>query len=183
MIKNEMNFKEHITFGIVIGIILSIIFLLYEGLSLMFAFPLFLAIIGSVLPDIDHHASIPFRGLKIFVFILGFLGIFIFLTEHSEFLNPIIEKISEILPVSDNVISVFIIFTASLVAGILLVKILKILKPPHRGITHKKKFGFFIAFLLFLFFYFKFSLNFSALCALSFLAGFLSHLALDKILF
>ncbi len=181
-----MNFKQHIAFGIVIGVIFSLIFLLYEGLSWLFVFPLLLAILGSVLPDIDHHASIPFRTLKIFVFILSFSAIFILIAGHSEILKPATEKISEIFPVNVNseTIKFFITILIALTAGILSVIILKIIKPSHRGVTHKKMFGIFITFLLFLFFYFTFSYqNFSVISAISFLTGFFSHLASDKILF
>ncbi|CEG12673.1 membrane hypothetical protein [groundwater metagenome] len=180
-----MNFKQHIAFGIVTGIAFSLIFLLYEGLSWLFVFPLLLAILGSVLPDIDHHASIPFRTLKIFVFILSFSAIFILIAGHSEILKPATEKISEIFPdLPTEIIKFSQIALISLAIGIPAVIILKIIKPPHRGVTHKKMFGIFIAFLLFFFFYFTFSYqNFSVISALSFLTGFFSHLASDKILF
>ncbi len=180
-----MNFKQHIAFGIVTGIAFSLIFLLYEGLSWLFVFPLLLAILGSVLPDIDHHASIPFKTLKIFVFILSFSAIFILIAGHSEILKPATEKISEIFPdLPTEIIKFSQIALISLAIGIPAVIILKIIKPPHRGVTHKKMFGIFIAFLLFFFFYFTFSYqNFSVISALSFLTGFFSHLASDKILF
>ncbi|PKP60696.1 MAG: hypothetical protein CVT88_02350 [Candidatus Altiarchaeales archaeon HGW-Altiarchaeales-1] len=181
-----MNFKQHITFGIVIGVGFSLIFLLYEGLSWLFIFPLLLAIFGSVLPDIDHHASIPFRTLKMLVFLFFFFSCLGIMSGHGEILNTITEKIFEIFPVSvsSGTIKFFIVILIAITVGILSVILLKIIKPAHRGITHKKMFGIFIGFLLFLFFYFVFSYqNFSVITTLSFIMGFFSHLALDKILF
>jgi len=163
-----MNFKEHIAFGIITGIVFSIIFLFYEGTSYLFMFPLFLAIFGSVLPDIDHHKSTPFKTLKILVFLLSFFGSFAFIISHTEI----------------KFMTILITISAAIVSGILAVIILKTLKPAHRGITHKKTFGISIGFLLFLFFYLTFhQINFSIISAISFITGFFSHLALDKILF
>jgi len=190
-----MNFKQHIFFGIVIGVSISTVFLLYNGLSWLFVFPLLLAILGSVLPDIDHHASIPFRILKLLTFLFFFFGSFALSNEnsdYSEILNTVTENLtkcfSAIFPASvdSSVIKFFINILTAIIVGILSVIILKIIKPSHRGITHKKMFGLLSGFLLFLFFYFGFlpqNQNFSILSSVSFILGFFSHLALDKILF
>lgn len=180
-----MNFKQHITFGIVIGVGFSLIFLHYEGLSWLFIFPLLLAILGSVLPDIDHHASVPFKILKILVFLLFFFCCLGTVIEHDEILNTITKDLSTIFPinVSSETIKFFASILIALTAGILSVILLKISKPAHRGVTHKKMFGISLGFLLFLFFYLVFShQNFSIITTLSFITGFFSHLALDKIL-
>jgi len=181
-----MNFREHFLFGTCIGIAFSVVLLFYEGFSLLIFLPLLSAILGSVLPDIDHHASIPFRTLKILVFLFFFFGCLGVMIEHIEILNAIIEYLFTIFPVnvSSEVIKFFIAVLIAVTAGILSVVTLKIIKPAHRGITHKKIFGMLAGFLLFLLFYYIFSnQNFSVITAISFITGFFSHLALDKFLF
>ncbi|OQX21790.1 MAG: hypothetical protein BWK75_02330 [Candidatus Altiarchaeales archaeon A3] len=181
-----MNFREHFLFGVCIGIAFSVVFLFYEEFSLLIFLPLLLAILGSVLPDIDHHASIPFRTLKGIIFLFFFLSSLALIIEYSEILNQITESFSAIFPVnvSSEIIKFFIVILIAITVGILSVIMLKIIKPAHRGITHKKTTGIFIGFLLFLFFYFLVqNQNFSVITAISFIIGFFSHLALDKILF
>lgn len=86
--------------------------------------------------------------------------------------------------IEPEIIKISIFFLISLGAGILSVTIIKILRPKHRGITHKKITGIAIGLFLFLFVYITTqNENFAAIMSLSFIAGFFSHLILDNIFF
>jgi len=74
------SFKSHIAFGILTALVLSVVLFLFAWVSGIFALLVFiLAIIGSMLPDIDSDTGVPVKILFSALAVTGLVVPFIYL--------------------------------------------------------------------------------------------------------
>lgn len=190
------NFDEHVQYGV--GAHVAAIFGVTTA-ALTTAFPVELAaltvlsfpltMIGATLPDIDHHASKPNKIFRKFLFILGtliggYLGGALIIPELLQLFAESNIPVSTRLP-----LATVAVVAGSLVAGLGTEHGYKIVRPRHRGITHRAPFGFGISLILSLLTWglleamaLSFATSGGLLVGALFLTGFFSHLACDGVL-
>jgi hypothetical protein len=144
------GFEEHLSSGRQVGVILgAIVFILgiSEGfefwpLIALSVFVVLSSIVGSILPDIDHHASIPRRRLGELAALLIFLIALIIVLDFIEIL-------ASSFTLLDNFFGLGLLFAIIICARIMSStgRIGELFDSliTHRGITHTTLFAFVIA--------------------------------------
>lgn len=148
------NFEEHLQYGI-LSVILTFLLVFAIGYAFVwpyqFAFGLLpiaigFTIFGSLLPDIDHHNSRPYKTVQtvipvtIGVISLGFLWLYF---------PEINQQLYKIWNPNRQLVALFGFILA--ISSVPLTKLfIEYLRPPHRGITHTLTFTVSIAILTFI---------------------------------
>lgn len=189
------NFDEHIEYGL-LGSFVMIFVLIAAGyisnmpfqivtifLPLVFG----ITVIGSLLPDIDHHNSYPFQILLRLVPMAVTVSIlFVYFYIHTTVFSIVTEYI--IIP---EFVFVLFVFTLSLGIFMCIRALLKMFRPKHRGITHQLEFAIVLSVLFGVFVYqilqfqaFQFTEQIFGASVLSFalLIGIGSHLYCDEMI-
>lgn len=191
------NFNDHLKAGIISYILLIPIAvsvtILHDKVPLGTAFISLgvgpIVVIGALFPDVDHHASHPHRAFKKFTSIVASLGSIILVYYNYAVLQSMLTNFVQ------NNITMYIAIGSVILAIITYVgtsKLISILKPKHRGVTHRFITGIVFAVLLAGLVYSVCVLEFgstplvfacSAMTGIGFMFGFSSHLYVDGILF
>jgi hypothetical protein len=149
-----------------------------------------LVVMGSLFPDIDHHASKPHRVFKKYTSIL--FSILVFFAIYFN-LGPLHTVLLGVLPPKNLKFFIGISALLASVVGYLgMKKAITVLRPKHRGVTHRFLTGLFVSVLIGMLVYIIGSvelghavvvLSCSSAMGTGFFTGFLSHLYVDGILF
>lgn len=187
------SFEEHVRFGYLAVALFSVTSVLYfpvipyqpkyKLFVMCFAVGIITTFIGAIFPDIDHHASKPYRVVRKSGFILATLISLLFLVRAFRIYQAYIRQIRIEYVVLLCVLCIFIIVGV----GLLVVNAMDYVQPKHRGITHSLSTGIIIS--TFIVFAGQYVYNFynitsvtTALLGWGFLLGFISHLYCDEIL-
>jgi len=188
------GFKQHIEYGwffhsittigvlstTLIGVPIELILGLI-GLSLPFT------LFGSILPDIDHPASKPYRLFRYVLLFSIIVIISLLLSQNQHLIESIWKNIShdihpQLVPITISIISLSI--------AVITICLFEKYRPNHRGITHKLIFGLIITIIIGTIFYYiystllynEYTILSSIIISLYFFMGFCSHLYADNML-
>jgi len=189
------NFEEHVQFGYIAMALFVLTSPLYFAIIpfspnyILFILFVFIGLgttfIGAVFPDVDHHASKPYRfvrksffGLSVLVMVIVLVRIYM---VYEVYLQKALKKTPYLLVLGAAGV------VASVSVGIAIVNVLDYIQPKHRGITHSLSLGVAISIILVVigqYIYTMYNINSltTVLSGWGFLLGFMSHLYCDGIL-
>lgn len=190
------NFEEHLQYGL---LSLVITLSLTLGFAYLFIWPYQLAlaflpiafgatIFGSLLPDIDHHNSRPYKTIQ---YVLPLSAGSISLASFWFYFQPVVTVIQPATGATEEMIAFGGFFT-SVVITVLVRELIAYLRPPHRGITHTFSFTLGVAAFTSAITFFLLQAtdltqttiqSGSAVIGVAIAIGILSHLYCDDILF
>lgn len=191
------NFNDHLKAGVVSYVLLIPITIgvaiVYDKIPLATAFISLgvgpIVVIGALFPDIDHHASRPHKVFKKYTsllfalcsIILVYLNLDTIQTIMTDFIDS---NLSFYIGAGTIVLSILTFIGTS--------KMITILRPKHRGVTHRFFTGLGFSLVLSALVYAVCSVRFgntplvfssSIMTGVGFMFGFFSHLYVDGILF
>jgi len=188
------NFEEHVKFGYIAMALFVLTSPLYFAIIpfspnyKLFVLCVFgglgATFIGAVFPDVDHHASKPYRFVRKLFFSVSVLVMIIVLVRiymvYEQYLQEMLTTTYLLLLGASGVIG-------SVSMGIVMVNVLDYIQPKHRGITHSLSLGVAISVTLVVigqYIYTLYNINSltTALLGWGFLLGFMAHLYCDGIL-
>lgn len=190
------NFEDHLQYGL---LSLVITLSLTLGFAYLFIWPYQLAlaflpiafgatIFGSLLPDIDHHNSRPYKTIQ---YVLPLSAGAISLASFWFYFTPLVTIVQQPTGVTEEVVA-FGGFITSVIVTLLVRETISYLRPPHRGITHTISFTVGVAVLTSGIAFFLLQAtdltqsiiqSGSVVIGLAIAIGILSHLYCDNILF
>jgi len=193
ILRNMGSFEEHVRFGYLAAAIFSITSVLYfpvipyqskyKLFVICFTGGLITTFIGAVFPDIDHHASKPYRFVRTSGFILATVISLLFLVRAFRIYQAHIRQIR-----IEYVILLFVLSLFSIIGiGLIVINIMDYVQPKHRGITHSLSTGVIISTVIvfagqYIYNVYNITSVTTALLGWGFLLGFISHLYCDGIL-
>lgn len=157
-----MNFKGHLLAGLLTGVLLSIFFLNMKVSSLHIVLGFFGFVISSIIPDIDHHKSIPRKGFRLVLITLlsitaSYTSYQLFGKTRKMFFFAIISPIIGYYFIEKNI-------------------------PKHRGILHTYQFVFIYLIMIGrLLKLFRLKKKLIAILLIFISLGYILHLVLDKV--
>lgn len=188
------NFSEHIRYGWITHAIISIFLIpvMYTAdytphmIISIIGITLPLTLVASILPDIDHRVSNTNTLFRYLIFVTSICSLTVLAAQNKYTIYDAFRGLHSEISTGAIIITISCII---IIIGYSILKIIKHLRPKHRGFTHSIIFIVFITIIVGLLsarFYVQYiqisrAVVNSIMISGLFIGGLLSHIALDKI--
>lgn len=187
------SFEDHVNYGVAahLVVIATALGLVYTGVippvtagAAIVLFPL--TLLGAIFPDIDHKHAKPYRIFRKTASVIAGFGMAVLWYTYNDLLSVLVTRTP--IETDVSVVAGMLIVVFSVLSGSLTWWLIDIVRPKHRGVTHRIPTGLLLSGAIVLLFdalfvtLFTEHLSFAIVAGGCFFFGFLSHLYCDGML-